>query len=92
MWYQSGDYVTYIAEEGDYVTAYAQWYDVSDVILGDLDQNGTITINDVTILQQYLAEFIDFTVIERYIADFNQDGVIDVSNKRITFVRFIGYP
>lgn len=78
--YQSGDYVTYIAEEGDYVTAYAQWYDVSDVILGDLDQNGTITINDVTILQQYLAEFIDFTVIERYIADFNQDGVIDVSD------------
>ena len=50
------------------------------MILGDLDQNGTITINDVTILQQYLAEFIDFTVIERYIADFNQDGVIDVSD------------
>lgn len=46
------------------------------VLMGDVDSNGVVNINDATTLQRYLAEFNP--TINLAVADVNFDGVINV--------------
>ena len=46
------------------------------VLIGDVDKDGSITINDATMLQRYLCEF-DVS-INLAVADTNNDGKINV--------------
>lgn len=50
------------------------------IILGDLDNDGAVTINDVTFIQKYLVELMEFDSRQLKAADFNQDGVISISD------------
>lgn len=63
--------------------------DASGDIIGDLDGDGTVTIQDVTILQRHLAEFrnadgspiVDETDAKQMkIADFDGNGIISISD------------
>lgn len=63
--------------------------EASDEIIGDLDGDGTVTIQDITILQRHLAEFrnTDGTPIvdetdaqQKRIADFDGNGIINISD------------
>ncbi len=45
---------------------------------GDLDGNGAVTIDDVTMLQKYLANRISFTETQLRDADVNGDGIVDI--------------
>ena len=47
-------------------------------ILGDLNSDGKISINDVTELQMYISQSKDFSDEQKIQADYNQDGIIDV--------------
>lgn len=49
-----------------------------DVILGDVNGDGIVTIIDATLIQKYLASIISFDAEQIAAADTNQDGVIDV--------------
>ena len=52
--------------------------DASDFIRGDVDENGTVTINDATKLQRYLAEYITLGDSALRKADANNDGKVDI--------------
>lgn len=47
-------------------------------ILGDLNSDGKISVNDVTELQMYISQSKDFSDEQKMLADYNQDGIIDV--------------
>ena len=50
----------------------------AEFLLGDVDNNGRVEINDITMLQRYLAEFID--AINTKAADVNKDGYVNVKD------------
>lgn len=47
-------------------------------ILGDINSDGKISVNDVTELQLYISQSKDFSDEQKLLADYNQDGIIDV--------------
>lgn len=49
-----------------------------DSLLGDLNSDGKISVNDVTELQMYISQLKEFTDEQKMLADYNQDGIIDV--------------
>lgn len=65
------------AQNNDTVTMYAQWEPLS---LGDINLDGSVSIEDVTELQLYLAEMISLTYQQLRLADVNEDGIINISD------------
>ena len=55
-----------------------QHYPVS--LLGDVDLDGKVNINDVTELQRHLAEYLTLTKTALANADFNQDGKVTIDD------------
>ena len=55
------------------------------VLVGDVDLNGVVNINDATLLQRYLAEFTTLSTNQLRAADVNKDGKINV--KDVTAIR-----
>lgn len=51
-----------------------------DSLLGDLNSDGKISVNDVTELQMYISQSTEFTDEQKMLADYNQDGVIDIND------------
>lgn len=49
-------------------------------ILGDINSDGKISVNDVTELQLYISQSTEFTDEQKMLADYNQDGVIDIND------------
>lgn len=47
-------------------------------ILGDINSDGKISVNDVTELQLYISQSKDFSDEQKLFADYNQNGIIDV--------------
>jgi hypothetical protein len=47
-------------------------------ILGDINSDGKISVNDVTELQMYISQSKDFSDEQKMLADYNQNGIIDV--------------
>lgn len=53
--------------------------------LGDVNSDGKVTIDDVTLVQKYLASVSDFTTSQKDIADVNNDG--DISIDDVTMIQ-----
>lgn len=49
-------------------------------LIGDTDNNGSINIKDVTLLQKTLAKVKMETYIRNLIADFNRDGMVNIKD------------
>lgn len=47
-------------------------------ILGDINSDGKISVNDVTELKMYISQSKDFSDEQKLLADYNQNGIIDV--------------
>lgn len=47
-------------------------------IIGDINYDGKISVNDVTELQMYISQSKDFSDEQKMLADYNQNGIIDV--------------
>ena len=45
---------------------------------GNIDLSGSVDVNDVTALQQYLSEQVTFDNLQKFYADINSDSKIDV--------------
>ena len=50
------------------------------VVLGDVDGDGKLTVNDATYIQKYLAEFPEYSSISLKVGDVNGDGKISVKD------------
>ena len=49
-------------------------------IAGDANLDGVVNVNDVTAIQQFSAEFIDFNILQEILADCDKDGHIAISD------------
>lgn len=49
-------------------------------IAGDANLDGTVNVNDVTEIQQFSAEFIEFNTLQAILADCDKDGRVGVSD------------
>ena len=45
---------------------------------GDVSGDGAVTIEDITLIQRGLAEFVELTPKQLELADFNSDGAITI--------------
>lgn len=54
--------------------------DLSDCIYGDVDLDGIVTVDDVTEIQCYLANYFDFNAKQSTASDVNLDGVTDITD------------
>ena len=74
----TGNYVT---NEIDWKFAECQWIESNDEVLyGDINLDGRITVSDVTALQQHLVEYRPFNKTQRYASDTNGDGIISIED------------
>ncbi|MGN1297293.1 MAG: dockerin type I domain-containing protein [Clostridia bacterium] len=48
--------------------------------LGDINDDGSITVEDVLLIQKYLVELITFTDDQKLRADTNKDGIVDIND------------
>lgn len=53
---------------------------LDEFMLGDVNMDGYVNINDVTAIQRNLAELEDFNELQELAADANRDGVLDISD------------
>ena len=53
---------------------------VSDVLLGDVDGNGSIEVKDITLLQNYMAGAAELTQKQMKAADVNSNGSITLQD------------
>ena len=60
-------------------------YRVSDVLLGDVNQNGVVDITDATIVQLSIASLYVLSEAARINADVNKDGLVDIGDA--TFIQ-----
>lgn len=63
------DYSTVIAAAGGSDT---------ELLLGDVDKNGVVEINDATMLQRYLSEYV--TSVDSRVADVTRDGKVNIKD------------
>ena len=74
-------YVYYNSEAYHYALDNQMDYVLLDgVLLGDVKGDGNVSINDVTLIQRYLAELETLQGIYLYAADVNQDGNVDIDD------------
>lgn len=57
----------------------------SVALLGDVNQDGVVSIVDATMIQKYLADMITLTTSQKEAADVNRDGVVDL--KDVTYIQ-----
>lgn len=53
---------------------------IANTIIGDIDCDGSLNINDATVLQRYIAELITLTPQSIAVADVNNDGNININD------------
>ena len=51
-----------------------------DIVIGDVDGDGTVNINDATMVQKYVAELVTLTPEQLIAADTNGDGEININD------------
>ncbi|MBQ1507588.1 MAG: hypothetical protein IIZ36_04110 [Ruminococcus sp.] len=94
--YITNDGVLYIGEDEEASTitieatsadddSYTTSFDISiansgESIIGDVDQNGVVTINDATAIQYYIADFGTLTENQLAAADVDGDGEISIKD------------
>ena len=64
--------------KNDTIVMYAYWIKKGDVLKGDVNLDGAITVDDAVLVQKYINNMCTFSDIQKYAADVNSDGVINV--------------
>lgn len=75
----SGKYSVRIISDNNVVSDSMDFeIEYKDQLIGDVNRDGKISVNDVTELQMYISQSKDFSNEQKMLADYNQDGIIDV--------------
>ncbi|MBQ3988561.1 MAG: dockerin type I repeat-containing protein, partial [Ruminococcus sp.] len=76
--------LTALLAAGSCVSVFAAESDATEAVtIGDADGDGTITIGDVTLIQQFAAEIAAQDAIQTTAADVNRDGVVGIDDATI---------
>lgn len=51
-----------------------------NIVLGDVDGNGVVSINDATLIQKHLSDIYDLDEIQLKAADTNQNGTVNIAD------------
>ncbi len=54
--------------------------DASPTVIGDVDGDGEVTVNDATLIQYYLAELATLNDAQKFVADVDDDGDVTVND------------
>lgn len=76
VWYGSYGYEYAIAQNIPYVL-------LDNALLGDASGDGSVIINDVTMIQRHLAKLETLEGIYLHAADANQDGTVDIADATV---------
>ena len=69
---------------GSCITAFAAESGVPEAVtIGDANSDGSITIEDVTVIQQFAAKFVAETAIDTAAADVNRDKTVNIDDATI---------
>lgn len=75
----SGKYSVRIISDNNVVSDSMDFeIEYKDQLIGDVNRDGKISVNDVTELQMYISQSKDFSDEQKVLADYNQNGIIDV--------------
>lgn len=75
----SGKYSVRIISDNNVVSDSMDFeIEYKDQLIGDVNRDGKISVNDVTELQMYISQSKDFSDEQKMLADYNQNGIIDV--------------
>lgn len=55
----------------------------AQVLMGDVDGNGTVSIEDVTLLQQYIAELVTLDDTQLLAADVDRNGSVNIADATV---------
>ena len=77
--------VTIVGEPNSYAQQYAAnqnilFRAIATESVGDADRDGHISISDVTMVQRYIAELVQFDDATRALADTNGDGIVNIDD------------
>lgn len=64
----------------DTIRMSAQWISYDDILIGDVNLDGRVSVIDATEIQKYIAGLVDLNDVQIYAADVNKDGVIDIKD------------
>ncbi len=70
----------YMVFSTNHFSLYVLTLEKSDVLLGDVDGDGKVSIDDVTDIQKHLANMVDFTDEQEAIADVDNDGKVTIDD------------
>lgn len=51
-----------------------------DALMGDINSDGVVSIDDATLVQKYLADISDFSESQKLLADFDYNGTISIED------------
>lgn len=52
-------------------------------LIGDVDEDGSVTITDATTIQRALAAFVSLTPLQRYLGDVDGNGVLEITDATV---------
>lgn len=73
------DYVNYNSDEGNSLTAYAQWSSTYHV-KGDANMDGVTNTDDITTIINYINGVLTLTNLQLFLADYNSDGIVNIND------------
>lgn len=66
--------------DSDRISMKAQWISYDDIMIGDVDLDGKVTVKDATEVQRYISGLVVLNDVQLYAADVYKDGVIDIKD------------
>lgn len=66
--------------DDDKVRMIARWISHDDIMIGDVDLDGIVSVKDATQVQKYISGLVVFNDVQLYAADVYKDGVIDIKD------------
>lgn len=95
--FKNSSNLTIVGYEGSYAQQYATENNIPFVALpeyenGDVNLDGTVSVDDVTFLQMHIARYDNFVSDDSYkVADFDGNGTIDINDVTMIQLYLAGY-
>ena len=76
---------------GNYSGTVEKAFTIGNTMVGDVDMNGKVDVNDVTLIMKYNVDLINLSSEQAELADVNNDGYVDVLDVTLLQQYIAGY-
>ena len=76
---------------GNYSGTVEKAFTIGNIMVGDVDMNGKVDVNDVTLIMKYNVDLINLSSEQAELADVNNDGYVDVLDVTLLQQYIAGY-